>query len=239
MTPGRTETDQQAARLNERQPAAAGWLSRDTRAARKPAPAGQRTTLAQERGRQQAPPRSDATAVAAPAQQQPRRTQGRNAVSADCQPLRHDAGRAETAQQAARQPGQRRHPTGSRSAGASQQATGRQVTQRDGRARKPARQGRHRAAARSWPGRRQGGEKAANKARTRQADPAAARKQTKLAQYTIRRGDTLVSIAKQFRVEKDDLLRWNRIQSNDIKPGQRLTIQLVQNTSDWSVSRPP
>ena len=57
-----------------------------------------------------------------------------------------------------------------------------------------------------------------------------ARKPAKLAQYTIRRGDTLVSIAKQFKVEKDDLLRWNRIQANDIKAGQTLTIQLVQNT---------
>ena len=66
----------------------------------------------------------------------------------------------------------------------------------------------------------------------KQADKGAetARKPLKLAQYTIRRGDTLGSIAKQFRVEKDDLLRWNRIQTNDIKPGQRLTIQLVQNT---------
>ena len=66
----------------------------------------------------------------------------------------------------------------------------------------------------------------------RRADKGAetARKPLKLAQYTIRRGDTLGSIAKQFRVEKDDLLRWNRIQTNDIKPGQRLTIQLVQNT---------
>ena len=58
-----------------------------------------------------------------------------------------------------------------------------------------------------------------------------ARKPAKLAQYTIRRGDTLVSIAKQFKVEKDDLLRWNRIQANDIKAGQTLTIQLVQNLS--------
>jgi membrane-bound lytic murein transglycosylase D len=64
----------------------------------------------------------------------------------------------------------------------------------------------------------------------RQAGAETARKPLKLAQYTIRRGDTLGSIAKQFRVEKDDLLRWNRIQSNDIKPGQTLTIQLVQNT---------
>ncbi|MEF8714084.1 MAG: LysM peptidoglycan-binding domain-containing protein [Accumulibacter sp.] len=57
----------------------------------------------------------------------------------------------------------------------------------------------------------------------------ASRKQARQAQYTIRRGDTLVSIARQFRVEKDDLLRWNRIQGNEIKPGQTLTIQLVQN----------
>ncbi|WP_300452641.1 LysM peptidoglycan-binding domain-containing protein [Accumulibacter sp.] len=57
-----------------------------------------------------------------------------------------------------------------------------------------------------------------------------ARKSTRLAQYTIRRGDTLVSIARQFKVEKDDLLRWNRLQPTDIKAGQTLTIQLVQNT---------
>jgi LysM repeat protein len=56
-----------------------------------------------------------------------------------------------------------------------------------------------------------------------------ARKRPRLAQYTIRRGDTLVSIAKQFRVEKDDLLRWNRIPASAIKPGQTLTIQLVQS----------
>ncbi|MBL8399094.1 MAG: LysM peptidoglycan-binding domain-containing protein [Candidatus Accumulibacter sp.] len=56
------------------------------------------------------------------------------------------------------------------------------------------------------------------------------KKHPKLAQYTIRRGDTLVSIAKHFRVEKDDLLRWNRLPANAIKPGQTLTIQLVQNT---------
>lgn len=56
------------------------------------------------------------------------------------------------------------------------------------------------------------------------------RKNPKLAQYTIRRGDTLNSIAKQFRVEKDDLLRWNRLPAAAIKPGQTLTIQLVQNS---------
>ncbi|MCM8594819.1 LysM peptidoglycan-binding domain-containing protein [Accumulibacter sp.] len=57
-----------------------------------------------------------------------------------------------------------------------------------------------------------------------------AKKPVKLAQYTIRRGDTLGSIARQFKVEKDDLLRWNRIQGNELKPGHTLTIQLVQNS---------
>ncbi|HNE12069.1 MAG TPA: hypothetical protein PK318_01670 [Accumulibacter sp.] len=33
------------------------------------------------------------------------------------------------------------------------------------------------------------------------------KKHRRLAQYTIRCGDTLVPIAKHFRVEKDDLLR--------------------------------
>ncbi|EXI65725.1 MAG: Membrane-bound lytic murein transglycosylase D precursor [Candidatus Accumulibacter adjunctus] len=79
-----------------------------------------------------------------------------------------------------------------------------------------------------------GSERAAKEEKnsSRQVEKAgdSSRKPLKLAQYTIRRGDTLGSIAKQFRVEKDDLLRWNRIQTNDIKPGQRLTIQLVQNT---------
>ncbi|MBL8396476.1 MAG: LysM peptidoglycan-binding domain-containing protein [Candidatus Accumulibacter sp.] len=73
---------------------------------------------------------------------------------------------------------------------------------------------------------RQGESTTANATKARPTD----RKQLKLAQYTIRRGDTLGSIAKQFRVDKDDLLRWNRIPNNDLKPGQVLTIQLVQNT---------
>ncbi|HMV04758.1 MAG TPA: LysM peptidoglycan-binding domain-containing protein [Accumulibacter sp.] len=59
---------------------------------------------------------------------------------------------------------------------------------------------------------------------------AAAKKPARLAQYTIRRGDTLASIARQFRVDADDLLRWNRLPARSIKAGQTLTIQLVQNT---------
>jgi membrane-bound lytic murein transglycosylase D len=47
--------------------------------------------------------------------------------------------------------------------------------------------------------------------------------------YTIRLGDTLASIAKQFKVATADLMRWNRISPNALIPGRTLTIQLAQN----------
>ena len=50
----------------------------------------------------------------------------------------------------------------------------------------------------------------------------------KTTRYVIRRGDTLTSIAKHFNVSKDDILRWNRISPNALKPGNALTIQLAQ-----------
>ena len=43
--------------------------------------------------------------------------------------------------------------------------------------------------------------------------------------YVVRKGDTIYSIARQFNVDKDDLLRWNKLSSNAIKPGKTLTIQ--------------
>ena len=43
--------------------------------------------------------------------------------------------------------------------------------------------------------------------------------------YVVRKGDTLYSIARQFNVDKDDLRRWNKLSSNDLKPGKTLTIQ--------------
>lgn len=61
---------------------------------------------------------------------------------------------------------------------------------------------------------------------TKQAN---AKKTTKITRYTIRRGDTLTSIARQFKVDADDILRWNRIQKNILTPGKTLTIQLAQN----------
>lgn len=53
-------------------------------------------------------------------------------------------------------------------------------------------------------------------------------KPPRITHYTVRRGDTLASIAKQFRVAKGDILRWNRISANALTPGKTLTIQLAQ-----------
>ncbi|MBL0167534.1 MAG: LysM peptidoglycan-binding domain-containing protein [Propionivibrio sp.] len=58
---------------------------------------------------------------------------------------------------------------------------------------------------------------------------ASAQKSPKTIHYTVRRGDTLASIARHFKVGKDDLLRWNRISPNALTPGKSLTIQLSQN----------
>jgi membrane-bound lytic murein transglycosylase D len=54
-------------------------------------------------------------------------------------------------------------------------------------------------------------------------------KAPRTTRYTIRRGDTLSSIARQFNVDKDDLLRWNHLSPNVLTPGKTLTIQLAQN----------
>ena len=56
------------------------------------------------------------------------------------------------------------------------------------------------------------------------------KKSPKTTQYTIRRGDTLSSIAKHFKVGKDDLLRWNRISEKKLIPGKTLIIQTEQTS---------
>jgi len=61
------------------------------------------------------------------------------------------------------------------------------------------------------------------------APPAAARKGPRITRYTVKRGDTLYSIARQFKVDPQDLMRWNSARSSAIHPGQQLTIQLAQN----------
>ncbi len=42
--------------------------------------------------------------------------------------------------------------------------------------------------------------------------------------YVVKRGETLASIAKKFRVATSDLQRWNKISGNRILPGARLII---------------
>lgn len=52
----------------------------------------------------------------------------------------------------------------------------------------------------------------------------------KVTRYIVQKGDTLSSIAKQFKVAKDDLMRWNKISASALKPGKSLTIQLAQSS---------
>ncbi len=54
-------------------------------------------------------------------------------------------------------------------------------------------------------------------------------KPLKIARYIVRRGDTLYSIAQQFKVDTDDILRWNNVSPKALRPGTTLTIQLAQN----------
>ncbi len=58
---------------------------------------------------------------------------------------------------------------------------------------------------------------------------ASSKKPPKITRYTIRRGDTLTSIAKQFKVAIQDILRWNRMSPNALIPGKTITLQLAQN----------
>jgi membrane-bound lytic murein transglycosylase D len=42
--------------------------------------------------------------------------------------------------------------------------------------------------------------------------------------YTVRRGDTLVTVADRFSVSVDELHRWNHLSSSAVKPGQSLNV---------------
>jgi membrane-bound lytic murein transglycosylase D len=42
--------------------------------------------------------------------------------------------------------------------------------------------------------------------------------------YTVRRGDTLVTVADRFGVSVEDLRRWNHLSSNAVKPGRSITV---------------
>ena len=51
----------------------------------------------------------------------------------------------------------------------------------------------------------------------------------RITHYTIRLGDTLASIARQFKVAANDLMRWNNVSPKTLQPGKTLTIQLAKN----------
>ncbi|MFT3850712.1 MAG: LysM peptidoglycan-binding domain-containing protein [Propionivibrio sp.] len=55
------------------------------------------------------------------------------------------------------------------------------------------------------------------------------KKAEKVTHYKVRRGDTLYSIAKQFNVEANDLMRWNGVSAKTLTPGKTLTIQIARN----------
>ncbi len=44
--------------------------------------------------------------------------------------------------------------------------------------------------------------------------------------YQVQKGETLTGIARKFNVSVDDIKRWNEIKNKDIRPGQRLTLNL-------------
>lgn len=54
-------------------------------------------------------------------------------------------------------------------------------------------------------------------------------KAPRVTRYTVKRGDTLYSIARQFKVEQKDLQRWNGGAAGVLRPGEQLIIQLAQN----------
>ena len=53
----------------------------------------------------------------------------------------------------------------------------------------------------------------------------------KKKRYTVRRGDTLFSIAQRFDVDLDDLMRWNKLSARArLQPGDKVTILLTNNS---------
>ncbi|MDD3519130.1 MAG: LysM peptidoglycan-binding domain-containing protein, partial [Chromatiales bacterium] len=42
--------------------------------------------------------------------------------------------------------------------------------------------------------------------------------------YSVRNGDSLYSISRRFSVAVADIRRWNRVEGDLLRPGQRLTL---------------
>lgn len=55
--------------------------------------------------------------------------------------------------------------------------------------------------------------------------------------HTIRSGETLASIARQYRVSANDLRRWNRINAKHLKPGMKISIIYTANINSSSPER--
>lgn len=55
------------------------------------------------------------------------------------------------------------------------------------------------------------------------------------ASHTVQRGDTLWSIAREYKTTVNDLKKWNHLKSNNIKVGQKL---VLQNTAAKAEAKP-
>lgn len=65
-------------------------------------------------------------------------------------------------------------------------------------------------------------------ARQEKQEKTSSKKKTdvKITRHTVKKGDTLFSIAKRYKVDQDDIKRWNKLAGNNLKVGSTLTIQL-------------
>lgn len=62
-------------------------------------------------------------------------------------------------------------------------------------------------------------------AKSKQVALAKASRAEKLAHYVVKRGDTMYSIARRFKVAVNDLQRWNKLSGdNNLQPGNKLTV---------------
>ncbi|KMY69018.1 hypothetical protein AAU61_05605 [Desulfocarbo indianensis] len=68
-------------------------------------------------------------------------------------------------------------------------------------------------------------QKPAPRAAEPQAKPEPARSERKKQTYTVRRGDTLFTVAQRYKVRMSDLMSWNKIKKGDVlKVGDKLVI---------------
>ena len=66
----------------------------------------------------------------------------------------------------------------------------------------------------------------ASPAKTHPAGKSSTEDEGELTVYTVKRGETMTMIAKQFNVSVEQILKWNLLKSISVKPGQELYIYL-------------